>query len=1667
MKQSLSRKRPKYTPEEFISRWFVKKGENPEDAGTIARQLKLNSLELYTQTERFIFELLQNADDMPASNKTVDVSLEMLDDYFLFIHNGKQFDQRDIESIADAAKSSKSRDKTKTGYKGIGFKSVFTDSTCVYIKSGDFSFKFDKLHPIYKNFWELYSGYLKKLSLEEQENTRLEYEGREEDYIDINQIPWQIKPIWVKDTDYPIELKGSRFHEKHNVAIALQIGAHLFKEKQYADKVMSLVQEPRFLIFLRHINNLSFAYNGKQHSLQVERKKDFLTVSQNEKFVATYLKSNYSVNITNDSFKEAGLNFEKKEIDGKIHFIDSEGIKIEDIPEKLTLLDKTVISFAAKLKDGIKSLNKEESIIFNYLPTSDKKYEFPFLVNGDFVTNTNREYILYENVWNQYLFFQIGYLHVKWAENLIDFGKFQHVISTYLNILYEKFKNTNDVHLSKINTAFNNGFKKGIEEFNFILNDESKNVNPRDIIIDNTGLSGALGNEAFYKLFGNDKRLPDTRIDIKVLRREVFGIEKMDMKKLAERLKSSEGKKVFEKIIEELDEKSHQRFLNWLDNVLSNSDNVSLLETIVNKYDLFQFQQENNEMVLSNWEGIKDGNEYLVLNEKTFPLGEILFEIGFQISTFSISDFSNIKKTLNQVNTYLASDLTLFKIICAKTPDNSLNSTKKIKLFEFAKKLFQVGLKVNTDLLLFKDINGKVNPIAKLIEHSDTIRESWLQGYKIDKKEGDALQKTSSDLCNSKNIYSRLIYDDNILKEIKKDINSENVKEFYNSIQAYYLSDTDPLKKRLKDREIIFVDDESRFKNLQELYYSKTLNEEKNISNYSGIKICIESITGLILPHKNAISFIHKHGLTTHTPSISANVKYEATLYYEDVKAFLEFITNVETKEDLLLKGYFREEVNIIKFINKAAWQYKSKKSPLIEFIVGQGIGNFKRLPRSLEGIKKLEEIGLFQGEHLLKKAIIELPFDLSLVSFMSKQEIPERKEWLNKLDRFELSSTQQYSSKSNEHKLLKLALSIIEEYPSIFEEFREKIKVDGKKLTDIAVSDLIKRTYENKIYHFSLAELLPEYEGRSNVISTLIDNFIDFKSKKNDLINKAFKLTNQESSEIIYKLKERSETITKPSQMIFIALVQQGDLNGFNVKVDYGELLTYCYDNSTEYGHNYPPLKLVKKYIPGFDLENKLYKESLAYGSEKLEDWIRVWINNEAERWNFLQNFGLKTLTSNIVSIRNFFLDDKKIDKKIPEEAIINLKVNRPDFLKNTFHWIAEKSIINQNSIANLSCITYILQNLTPDKSLPIPALKKMNNRYEMTYVEEASKLYFKETIAEKYKEKIIDIIFKDDDLILVDNTIPENWRIKFGVEDIDTVPLNNEEILEVAVPYKGEPYYSWEYRTEFPVRLLDGNVPKIVKFNEVQIDSFQEEAFIYLKGIFYVNKQHIDDLETFFKGIVPSDKLLELMYLGKRKGKTEDSLDLTEEEIAALRRIFGNNLPESAWMNTNVAAQIKGLEYLTSLGYDTEQAEKDLPDNYSTSRLKPISKNGKNYQVLCKSAKGGLLYLKASTWNELEKEDFLLYILLGKDYSDCKLCADKKELLYEYSDYFVMRLEGESDPVVLDNALAGAMDYSKMQLLFRMKKKKGFDSIFEKIREKEQDDDYSNFNADPNIDA
>ena len=88
---------------------------------------------------RSFIELLQNADDAKASKFKILKNGDLL----FVANNGREFNQKDLESLCRSASSNKLRGET-IGYRGIGFKSVVSFTKEIHIFSGDLELTFSK-----------------------------------------------------------------------------------------------------------------------------------------------------------------------------------------------------------------------------------------------------------------------------------------------------------------------------------------------------------------------------------------------------------------------------------------------------------------------------------------------------------------------------------------------------------------------------------------------------------------------------------------------------------------------------------------------------------------------------------------------------------------------------------------------------------------------------------------------------------------------------------------------------------------------------------------------------------------------------------------------------------------------------------------------------------------------------------------------------------------------------------------------------------------------------------------------------------------------------------------------------------------------------------------------------------------------------------------------------------------------------------------------------------------------------------------------------------------------------------------------------------------------------------------------------------------------------------
>lgn len=436
--------------EKLIRHRFDQTGYTEIDAQMLSNALRAIMGDLYTETERFVFELLQNADDQPEYGEMVNVRLKTLEENLLFLHTGKPFTEDDVVSISSIGDSTKKKDTEKTGYKGIGFKSVFSVAETVYIDSGNFSFAFDKNSPLYP------------------------------DGADMDKIPWQIKPIWEERYRLPKEIQKEDLYFYAPVGIALNVGSENIGT--YIRSISELLVNPQFTLFLRNVGEISFESKGRD------------TIKINKQVTESGI-----VEITSNNITE---NWITKDYIIDIPLETRDAIQNEKlVPAKLKEAIKTKISFAVKIEDGtICPVN--DAVLYTYLPTKVDDFGFKFLVNADFLTTASREQIHSKNIWNRFLFTQIGSLLLDWIKNLKEYkgalGLLPLQVSDTDNLL------ANDFYIS---------LKQSLLETSFILGYKGEQLSVNDIMIDKSGLSQIIGKDIFCQIVDNQKSLPLYELD--------------------------------------------------------------------------------------------------------------------------------------------------------------------------------------------------------------------------------------------------------------------------------------------------------------------------------------------------------------------------------------------------------------------------------------------------------------------------------------------------------------------------------------------------------------------------------------------------------------------------------------------------------------------------------------------------------------------------------------------------------------------------------------------------------------------------------------------------------------------------------------------------------------------------------------------------------------------------------------------------------------------------------------------------------------------------------------------------------------------------------------------------------------------------------------------------
>lgn len=410
---------------------------NPNQAVNQASSLNALSGDLYTDSKRFIYELLQNADDSPIDNSSVIVWIKIFDDNLIIAHSGKSFTSRDLHGICNINNGTKKTDLTKTGYKGIGFKSVFGQSDKVSIYTAGEYFRFDASYP-FDWKWE------GSKEIWEEENDRK------------FQFPWQIIPIYTECSEINSQIDEYLKEIKATVATIIK----LKNTKETTESIFELCKNLNMFLFLKNISQICIDLE-EQTTIQLNPVgDDRVILMKNNETVSEWMKHTITLEVPSDINK-----------------------KIQDernIPDKLLQADKIELTLAAKIEKGnIVKLSNYEKLLYSYLPTGETKYTLPVLANTSFLTTANRESLHEDSQWNQWIFKEIAIEIFRWISQLVhkEFG-----FQAYQLI-------PDDTVNNKLGCKFNEGIKEALHNIPFIISREGNLLKIEETIVDFTYLS--------------------------------------------------------------------------------------------------------------------------------------------------------------------------------------------------------------------------------------------------------------------------------------------------------------------------------------------------------------------------------------------------------------------------------------------------------------------------------------------------------------------------------------------------------------------------------------------------------------------------------------------------------------------------------------------------------------------------------------------------------------------------------------------------------------------------------------------------------------------------------------------------------------------------------------------------------------------------------------------------------------------------------------------------------------------------------------------------------------------------------------------------------------------------------------------------------------------------
>lgn len=306
----------------------------------------------YSDSNHFIYELLQNAEDAQASK----VFFEYYNNKLVFYHNGKPFDEADVIGVSSMLEGTKDINSAQTiGRFGMGFKSVFKYTYQPEIYSDDEAFRIQRylLPVVIEDSWDFK---IEKESLAYTSSSGNKYYP----FSKLDHLTKIVIPFAKKDRNGTmVEVKGN----------------------EVLRKLYDLDGE--ILLFLRNIKKLYWVD-------QIAQKHAMISLDETKE----------DVNIKTCRI-EGSKYGSKEEITKYLKFT-----KVFDHPD----MKAANVSIAYRLNSRSNNINEMATTnTWVYFPTKDET-KFPFITHGSFETAVSREKLMEPSDFNRDMYVQLGNL---------------------------------------------------------------------------------------------------------------------------------------------------------------------------------------------------------------------------------------------------------------------------------------------------------------------------------------------------------------------------------------------------------------------------------------------------------------------------------------------------------------------------------------------------------------------------------------------------------------------------------------------------------------------------------------------------------------------------------------------------------------------------------------------------------------------------------------------------------------------------------------------------------------------------------------------------------------------------------------------------------------------------------------------------------------------------------------------------------------------------------------------------------------------------------------------------------------------------------------------------------------------------------------------------------